>query len=81
MKELVKNELNNIMENLHWDVMIQVDWNFISMNQKLSDDFIREFRNKLNLKFMLKWNYISQKFYNELKYGKPKLRCELLDFS
>ena len=29
---------------------------------------------------MLKYNKISQKFYNELKYGKPKTRFELLDF-
>ena len=47
MEELSKEEIEEIRKNPDG-----ADWKFISINRKLSEDFIEEFSNKI------KWPYI-----------------------
>ena len=52
----------------------------ISIFQKLSKSFTREFRRKLRLDLMLQKNKITHKFYKELLKPKKINRFELMIF-
>jgi hypothetical protein len=43
-----------------------VPWNYISSVKKLSENFIRKFKDKLNLYYVLRYQTISDKFRKEL---------------
>ncbi|HUS49380.1 MAG TPA: hypothetical protein VMZ91_04405 [Candidatus Paceibacterota bacterium] len=58
MKNSVKKEIKKTIKELNLNCSIEefkdkVDWYEISINQKLSENFIREFQDKVN------WEYIS----------------------
>ena len=42
-------------------------WNYISQYQKLSEGFIREFKNRVNWSYISKYQKLSQKFIREFK--------------
>jgi len=79
----MKIEVNNILEKYEFNNIEEINsfnWERISYFEDLSEDFIIEFKDKLDLKMLLERNKISRKFYNDLKYKKPKTRFQLLDF-
>ena len=45
-----------------------LNWNYISDNYKLSENFIREFQDKVNWWCMLNYQNLSEKFKSEFKY-------------
>jgi len=74
IKKLIKEyKLNCSIE----EFQDKVEWSNISYCQTLSEDFIREFKNKLDLDYLLLKNKISPDFYNSLTYEKVS-RFELM---
>jgi len=45
-----------------------VDWNLISLRYKLSEDFIREFKDKFNWVYISKYQKLSEDFIREFRY-------------
>ena len=45
-----------------------VNWSSISYNYKLSENFIQEFQDKVNLYYILAWQKLSEKFKSEFKH-------------
>ena len=43
-----------------------VNWSSISYNYKLSENFIQEFQDKVNLYYILAWQKLSEKFKHKL---------------
>jgi hypothetical protein len=46
----------------------KVDWKCISKDQKLSEDFIREFQHKVDWKYISRWQTLSEKFIREFQH-------------
>ena len=44
-----------------------INWNYISKYQKLSEDFIREFQNKINWHWISHYQNLSEDFIREFK--------------
>jgi len=74
MIELVKQETQNIINKLNlnctiedFENQIDVNWYFISEYQKLSEDFIRKFRNQLNWLDVCEYQQLSENFIREFQ--------------
>jgi len=57
MKKLTKKQLKEIEENLD-----KVNWNYISANKKLSEDFIERFQSKVGWCCISKYQKLSEDF-------------------
>jgi len=68
MKKSVKQELDKILKKHKWKSIDDIDWKWTSYYQKLSLDFIREFKDKVD------WSCISH--YQKLSYS---FICEFRD--
>jgi len=70
MKEKIKEELDRVIE-FHGCIDIDdVFWPNIGYNMSLSKDFIREFKDKLDLPGLFKNGSISESFYIEMMGSK-----------
>ena len=72
MKNSVKKEIEKIMEIRNLNCSIEefknkVNWLYISINQKLSEDFIREFKDKVYWQYVSSNQNLSKDFILELK--------------
>jgi len=72
MKECVKKEIEKIIEKYDLNCSIEefqdkVDWNRISIYQKLSLDFIREFQDEVNWYFISRHQELSKGCMKEFK--------------
>ena len=57
----------NIQEYKDLDAQGKVNWNFISYNQTLSEDFIRKFQNKVNWYYISRYQKLTEDFIREFK--------------
>jgi len=80
MKKYIEQELNKILEYYEWKNIEEIDWDHIVVWEVLSKAFIKEFKDKLDLKYLLRTKKITQKEYNILTYGIIS-RFQLLDFT
>ncbi len=83
MNDEVKKEVEKIIEYYTWYYPIEkfkdkANWDVVSYLSNLSKDFIREFKNELNLKTLLKFKTIDKEFYNSLTLKKVR-RYDILD--
>lgn len=53
MNNVVKGELDYILKDYDYNNLESIDWKCISIDQNLSEDFMREFQDEVN------WYYIS----------------------
>jgi len=72
MKESVKQEVKELIKHYNLNCSInefkdKVDWNWISFYQKLSESFIYEFRNKLNIENLINRKLITKKRLLEIE--------------
>ena len=58
----LNESLNSSYENLS-----QIDWYYISIHQKLSEDFIREFKDEVDWDFISKYQKLSEEFIERNK--------------
>ena len=72
MKNTVELEVQNLINALHLNCTVKefkdkVSCDFISINQKLSEDFIREFKDKADWHYISKYQKLSENFIREFK--------------
>jgi len=72
MKESVKQEIQILIDKLNLNCTLKkfknkVNWNYISSNQKLSENFIREFQNRVNWEYISIYQKLSEDFIREFK--------------
>ena len=67
MKKSVKQELNKILKEHNWDSIDEASWYWISIYQKLSEDFIREFQDKVSWYLISQYQKLSEDFIREFK--------------
>ena len=70
MKKQVINEIEKLVKELNLNCIIEqfkekVDWNYISIHQKLSEDFIRECKEKVNWDIISIYQKLSEDFIHE----------------
>ena len=74
MKFSVRQELNKILEKYKWKSIKDVDWYNISYDQELSEEFIREFQDKVHWYNISYYQELSEDFMREFK-DKPNWVC------
>ena len=62
-----KLEFLNKELNANYTSLNDVNWGYISIYQKLSENFIREFQDKIDWYFILKYQELSEDFIREFK--------------
>ena len=70
MKDSVKKEIENLIEEYSLDCDIEefenyINWKYFSRYETLSEDFIREFQDKVNWKYISKYQRLSEDFIRE----------------
>jgi len=83
MKQSVRKEIQEIIkkENLNCSIkefQSKVNWNNISIRQKLSEDFIREFQSKVNWCYISRYQILSENFIREFQ---SKVHWNYISFS
>jgi len=67
MKKSVEEELNRIIKKKKYKDANEIIWDYIAYHQVLSEDFIREFQDRLNWKDISKFSYLSKNFIIEFR--------------
>ena len=67
MNKKVEQELNKIMKRYNYRSIVDVNWNVISIYQQLSEDFIKEFKNKLDWPCVSNYQKLSEDFIREIQ--------------
>ena len=67
MNKKIREELRYIIKEYDWKDRSNIDWTYISYDQRLSEDFIREFKFLLNWGYITKYQYLSEDFIREFK--------------
>jgi phosphoribosylanthranilate isomerase len=62
--KISENKLRNIIQN---NKLSKIDWYYISIHQKLSEEFIREFKNKVNWDNISVYQKLSEDFIKEFQ--------------
>jgi hypothetical protein len=72
MKKSVKEEVRSLIKKLELNCSVKkfkdkVDWEWISISQKLSEDFIREFKDRIDWLWISQYQKLSEDFIREFK--------------
>ena len=63
----ITDELKKIMNKYNWKSIKNIDWNYISYYEKLSEEFIEEYLNKLTLIYIAEKQNMSKDFVKKHK--------------
>jgi hypothetical protein len=67
MKKSVQKLLDELMRRYSWKSIDDINWICISRHQGLSEDFIREFKNKIYWHRISHWQNLSYEFISEFR--------------
>ena len=72
VKESVKEKVKSLIKELNLNCSVEefkykVNWEWISIHQKLSEEFIREFKNEVNWGYISAYQKLSENFIREFK--------------